>query len=67
MPPVLVFVGILLDLPMTLVFNGCEPVALFAATFIAVLIPMDGESHWLEGAELLALSVILGLAFFFVP
>lgn len=65
--PVLVFAGILLDQKMTIVFNGYELVALVAATFIAVLISMDGESHWLEGAELIALYVILGLGFYFVP
>src|SRR5262249_11354577 len=53
--PVLVFAGILLDQPMTLVFNSYELAALVAATFIAVLISLDGESHWLEGAELIAL------------
>jgi Ca2+:H+ antiporter len=65
--PVLVFAGILLDQPMTLVFNSYELGALVAATFIAVLISLDGESHWLEGAELIALYAILGLAFYFVP
>jgi Ca2+:H+ antiporter len=65
--PVLVFAGILLDQPMTLVFNSYELAALVAATFIAVLISLDGESHWLEGAELIALYAILGLAFYFVP
>jgi Ca2+:H+ antiporter len=65
--PALVFAGILLDEPMTLVFNSYELAALVAATFIAVLISVDGESHWLEGAELIALYAILGLAFYFVP
>jgi Ca2+:H+ antiporter len=65
--PVLVFAGILLGEPMTLVFNTYELAALVAAVFIAVLISADGESHWLEGAELIALYVILGLAFYFVP
>jgi Ca2+:H+ antiporter len=65
--PVLVFAGILLGQPMTLVFNSYELAALVAATFIAVLISLDGESHWLEGAELIALYAILGLAFYFVP
>jgi len=65
--PVLVFAGILMDEPMTLVFNTFELAALVAAVFISVLISMDGESHWLEGAELIALYLILGLAFYFVP
>lgn len=65
--PILVFTGILLDEPMTLVFNAYELAALVVAVFIAVLISVDGESHWLEGAELLALYAILGMAFYFVP
>jgi Ca2+:H+ antiporter len=65
--PVLVFAGILLDRKMTLVFNTYELLALVAAVLIAVLITVDGESHWLEGAELLAVYAMLGLAFYFVP
>ena len=53
--------------PMTLVFNSYELVGLVGATLIAVLISLDGESNWLEGAELIALYAILGLAFYFVP
>ena len=65
--PVLVLAGLVMGTPMTLVFNSYELAALVGATLIAVLISVDGESHWLEGAELLALYAILGLAFFFVP
>jgi Ca2+:H+ antiporter len=65
--PVLVFAGIILDQKMTLVFSSYELVALVAATLIAVLISVDGESHWLEGAELVALYAMLGMAFYFVP
>lgn len=53
--------------PMTLVFNQFELVALFAAILIAVMISVDGRSNWLEGAELMALYLIIALAFFFVP
>ncbi len=65
--PVLVLAGVILNEPMTLVFNSFELAALVGAAVIAVLIANDGESNWLEGAELLALYVILGIAFFFVP
>ena len=65
--PVLVLVGILIGEPMTLVFNSYELAALIGAALIAVLISVDGESNWLEGAELVALYVMLGIAFFFVP
>jgi Ca2+:H+ antiporter len=65
--PVLVLAGWIMGTPLTLVFNSYELAALIGATLIAVLISVDGESHWLEGAELIALYAILGLAFFFVP
>jgi Ca2+:H+ antiporter len=53
--------------PMTLVFNQFELVALAAAILITVVISVDGESHWLEGAQLIALYCIIGIAFYFVP
>jgi Ca2+:H+ antiporter len=53
--------------PMSLVFNQFELVALIAAVFITVLISVDGRTNWLEGAQLIALYVIIGIAFFFVP
>jgi Ca2+:H+ antiporter len=31
-----------------------------------VLISVDGESNWLEGAQLIALYFILGISFYFV-
>jgi Ca2+:H+ antiporter len=65
--PALVFIGLLVGEPMTLVFNSYELAALIGAALIAVLISVDGESNWLEGAELVALYVMLGIAFYFVP
>ncbi len=65
--PVLVLSGALLGTPLPLLFNSYELMALIAAALIAVLISVDGESNWLEGAELLGLYAILGLAFYFVP
>ena len=65
--PVLVWTGLLVGRRMTLVFNSFELIALVAASVTAVLISVDGESNWLEGAILLALAVMLGIAFFVVP
>jgi len=31
------------------------------------LIALDGESNWLEGALMLAVYLILGIAFYFLP
>ncbi len=65
--PVLVFVSLLMGNPLTLIFNEFELLALIAGVLIAALVSYDGESNWLEGAELLAIYLILGLAFFLIP
>jgi Ca2+:H+ antiporter len=62
--PVLIFISLLLGNPLTLIFNQFELLALIAGVFIAALVSEDGESNWLEGCELLAIYIILGLAFF---
>jgi Ca2+:H+ antiporter len=64
--PLLVFVSLLLGHPLQLVFNQFELLALLAAVAITVLVSNDGESTWLEGAGLLSIYLILGLAFFFL-
>jgi Ca2+:H+ antiporter len=51
---------------MSLVFNGYELAGLIGAALIAVLISVDGESNWLEGAQLIALYLMLGISFYFV-
>jgi Ca2+:H+ antiporter len=38
-----------------------------AASLLATLAALDGESNWLEGAQLLAVYVIVALAFYFLP
>ena len=65
--PLLVFVSLLMGNPLTLVFNKFEIVALFAGSLIAALVAQDGETNWLEGAQLLSVYAILALAFFFLP
>ncbi|MGB3715278.1 MAG: calcium/proton exchanger [Candidatus Promineifilaceae bacterium] len=65
--PILVFVSLLLGNPLQLVFDQFEIVAMIGASLIAALIALDGESNWLEGIQLLAVYVIIGLAFFFLP
>ena len=65
--PVLVFVSLFMGNPLTLEFNNFELIALTASAAIAAFISVDGKSNWLEGAMLLAVYLILGLAFFFLP
>ncbi len=65
--PILVFVSLLMGHPLTLIFNTFELLALVIGVFITVFISQDGESNWLEGAELLAVYLILALAFLLLP
>jgi Ca2+:H+ antiporter len=65
--PFLVFAGLLMGNPLILIFNQFELIALVAGVLIAALIALDGESNWLEGAQLLVVYVIIALAFFFLP
>jgi Ca2+:H+ antiporter len=64
--PVLVFVGKFMGVPLTLEFNTYELFALGGAAVIALLVTQDGESNWLEGAQLLVLYLMLAVAFFFL-
>jgi len=65
--PMLVFISLLFDHTLLLIFTTFELIALFGAALVAALIALDGESNWLEGAQLLAVYLIVGLAFFFLP
>jgi Ca2+:H+ antiporter len=64
--PVLVFAGLALGQKMDLVFSEIEVVAVGVSTGAITLVALDGESNWLEGAMLLAVYAVLGVAFFFV-
>jgi len=65
--PVLVFISLAMGNPMTLIFHEVELLAIGVGILIAALVSSDGESNWLEGAELLAVYLILALAFFLLP
>lgn len=66
--PVLVFASYFMPHgAMNLRFSAFEVLAVIAATVIVNLVAADGESNWLEGAMLLAVYVVLGLAFYFLP
>lgn len=65
--PILVFVGLLVGHPLSLLFSVYELGALAVAVGIATFIAMDGESNWLEGVQLLAIYAIVGIAFFLLP
>jgi Ca2+:H+ antiporter len=65
--PLLVLLSWLIGHPMNLVFDN--PLDLFAiagTAFVVRAIAADGETTWFEGLLLVAVYVLLGLAFFFV-
>jgi Ca2+:H+ antiporter len=66
--PFLVFVSYAMpNGPMDLRFTPLEVLAVGISVFVVNLVAQDGESNWLEGAMLLAVYAVLGLAFFFLP
>ena len=65
--PVLVLSSFLRGTPMDLRFTTLEVVAVILSVLIARMVAEDGESNWLEGAMLLMMYAILGLAFYFLP
>jgi Ca2+:H+ antiporter len=64
--PVLVFISWIWGSPMDLVFNEFEVVAIIASVVIANMISSDGESNWLEGAQLIALYAMMAVVFFLI-
>ena len=66
--PVLVFLSYFIaPAPMDLLFTLMEVIAVVLAVVIIAFITQDGESNWMEGVQLLAVYLILGIAFFNLP
>jgi Ca2+:H+ antiporter len=66
--PALVFLSyVIAPTPMNLLFTVFELVAIGLAVLSIAFIAHDGETHWMEGVQLLAVYVILCLGFYFLP
>jgi Ca2+:H+ antiporter len=65
--PVIVIVSWLIGRPMSLVFNGFEIAAIALAGIVVTVASLDGETNWFEGVQLIAVYLIVAIAFFFVP
>ena len=67
--PVLVFASMLMghSHPLDLHFTPLEIIALVISVAVLALVSQDGESHWMEGAMLLAVYFILALSFYHLP
>lgn len=69
--PILVFIGAVVGASpsgqyMNLVFTPLEVAAVGLSTILAAIVTLDGESHWFEGVQLLALYAMVAIAVFFI-
>jgi Ca2+:H+ antiporter len=48
-------------------FTTFELAALAVSVLIITFVAHDGETHWMEGVQLLAVYLILALGFYFLP
>jgi Ca2+:H+ antiporter len=64
--PVLVYISLLTAHDFDLVFPTIQVIALAAAVTITALIAADGESNWLEGAQLMAVYAIVATSFWYL-
>jgi Ca2+:H+ antiporter len=66
--PVLVFASLFIGPhPMDLHFTPMEVIAVLIAIAVTALVSQDGETHWMEGVLLLAVYLVLALAFYHLP
>ena len=65
--PLLVFYSWLIHKPMSLLFVPLEIAGIAVAVMIVDMISSDGETTWFEGVQLLAVYLILAVAFYLVP
>ena len=65
--PAVVLYSFVIGHPMTLLFTAMEITAITLSVVATTLVVADGESNWVEGLQLLAVYLILALAFYFVP
>jgi Ca2+:H+ antiporter len=64
--PLLVFISAAVGHPMSFLFSPFEIAAVALSAILVSMISRDGESNWLEGAQLLGAYVIMAISFFFV-
>jgi Ca2+:H+ antiporter len=65
--PALVLYSYGIGTPMSLLFHPLEIVSIALSVLATSIVVADGESNWVEGLLLLAVYLILAMAFYFVP
>jgi len=64
--PILVFISPLLGSELTLAFPPFQMVAMILSVVIINYIGADGICNWLEGVQLVAVYIIIAIAFYFI-
>lgn len=64
--PLLVFISLAVGEPMDFFFSGFEVAVVGMSSAIVAFIALDGRSNWLEGAQLIAAYIIMGISFYFL-
>ena len=65
--PLIVLYSFAVGHPMSLLFNAFEIAAIALSVLATFIVVIDGESNWVEGLQLVAVYLILAIAFFLVP
>lgn len=65
--PVLFVVSLVVGHPMALLFSWSELLSMAAAVVLIVVLLVDGESNWLEGAMAVGAYVLIAVGFFTLP
>ncbi|WAH38915.1 calcium/proton exchanger [Alicyclobacillus dauci] len=65
--PVLFFLGLIIGNPFQLSFSWPELVSMTAAVLLVVVLMVDGESNWLEGAMAVGAYLVLAVGFYTLP
>ncbi len=65
--PVIIFVSAFSPHHVSILFSNVELISVIVAVVITGQVTRDGKTNWLEGAQLLAVYIIIALAFFFIP
>lgn len=67
MTPFLVIWGWAIGQPMSLFFHNFESILLFVSVYLSGMVLEDGESNWFEGVLLIALYVLIAIAYLVYP
>ena len=65
--PVLVFISWIIGHPMSFVFGPLEIASIAISVAVVQTVLSDGETTWFEGAAMVAVYLILAVAFYFLP